>query len=79
MPAASVSGLYFAHPKANYFSLGKIQKDQVWLLVTFSDSKFELQLVISIITLVFVLFCLLDQAHNILLCVKLAKIIVQPN
>ena len=28
-PAASVSGLYFAHPEATYFSLGKIQKDQV--------------------------------------------------
>ncbi len=28
-PAASVSGLYFAHPKANYFSLGKICEDQV--------------------------------------------------
>lgn len=28
-PAASVSGLYFAHEKASYFSLGKIQKDQV--------------------------------------------------
>ena len=28
-PAASVCGLYFAHPEARYFSLGKIQKDQV--------------------------------------------------
>lgn len=28
-PAASVSGLYFAHPEASYFSLGKIGKDQV--------------------------------------------------
>ena len=28
-PAASVSGLYFAHPEATYFSLGKVQKDQV--------------------------------------------------
>ena len=25
----SVSGLYFANPQSNYFSLGKIQKDQV--------------------------------------------------
>ena len=25
----SVSGLYFANPKSTYFSLGKIQKDQV--------------------------------------------------
>ncbi|NTW70245.1 MAG: methionine synthase, partial [Chlorobiaceae bacterium] len=28
-PAASVSGLYFAHPAAKYFMLGKISKDQV--------------------------------------------------
>ena len=28
-PAASVSGLYFAHPQAKYFMLGKIGKDQV--------------------------------------------------
>ncbi|PIQ86598.1 MAG: methionine synthase [Candidatus Omnitrophica bacterium CG11_big_fil_rev_8_21_14_0_20_45_26] len=28
-PAASVSGLYFAHPQAKYFALGKIAKDQV--------------------------------------------------
>lgn len=28
-PAASVSGYYFAHPEARYFSVGKIQKDQV--------------------------------------------------
>ena len=28
-PAASVSGLYFAHPSAFYFSTGKIAKDQV--------------------------------------------------
>ncbi len=28
-PASSVSGLYFAHPKSRYFSLGKIGKDQV--------------------------------------------------
>ena len=29
VPAASVSGLYFAHPQSCYFSTGKIQKDQV--------------------------------------------------
>lgn len=29
MPTASVSGLYFAHPQAKYFGLGKIGKDQV--------------------------------------------------
>lgn len=28
-PASSVSGLYFAHPEARYFALGKIDKDQV--------------------------------------------------
>jgi 5-methyltetrahydrofolate--homocysteine methyltransferase len=28
-PAASVSGLYFSHPKAQYFALGKISQDQV--------------------------------------------------
>ena len=29
MPAASVSGLYFAHPQAKYFAVGKIDQDQV--------------------------------------------------
>jgi len=29
LPAASVSGLYFAHPEAKYFALGKIGRDQV--------------------------------------------------
>ena len=29
LPAASVSGLYFTHPKSEYFATGKIQKDQV--------------------------------------------------
>ena len=28
-PASSVSGWYFAHPQARYFSLGKIDRDQV--------------------------------------------------
>ena len=28
-PAASVCGLYFAHPEAKYFNVGKIGKDQV--------------------------------------------------
>ncbi|MCU7513637.1 MAG: methionine synthase [Ignavibacteria bacterium] len=28
-PAASVSGLYFAHPGAKYFNVGKISRDQV--------------------------------------------------
>ena len=29
VPAASVSGLYFANKKSNYFAVGKIQRDQV--------------------------------------------------
>ncbi|MBI4388125.1 MAG: methionine synthase [Candidatus Omnitrophica bacterium] len=28
-PAASVSGLYFAHPESRYFAIGKISQDQV--------------------------------------------------
>jgi len=28
-PGASVSGLYFAHPEAKYFGVGKIGRDQV--------------------------------------------------
>ena len=28
-PAASVSGIYFAHPDAQYFNVGRIGKDQV--------------------------------------------------
>ena len=30
-PAASVCGLYFAHPKSEYFSVGKLCQDQVSL------------------------------------------------
>jgi len=29
LPAASVSGWYFAHPDSRYFGLGKVEKDQV--------------------------------------------------
>ena len=29
MPASSVSGFYFAHPEAKYFSVDKIDKDQL--------------------------------------------------
>ena len=29
MPGSSVSGLYFAHPDAEYFGVGKIDRDQV--------------------------------------------------
>ena len=36
LPAASVSGLYLAHPKSHYFAVGKIQKDQVRTLRSFA-------------------------------------------
>src|SRR3712207_1741755 len=29
IPAAAVSGIYLAHPKARYFSVGRIARDQV--------------------------------------------------
>jgi 5-methyltetrahydrofolate--homocysteine methyltransferase len=29
MPASAVSGLYFAHPEARYFGVGKVLRDQV--------------------------------------------------
>ena len=29
MPAASVSGIYLAHPEARYFSIGRVGRDQV--------------------------------------------------
>ena len=29
MPPASVSGLYFGHPEARYFSVGKVDRTQV--------------------------------------------------
>ena len=29
MPAASVSGFYFAHPQSRYFAVGRIGRDQV--------------------------------------------------
>ncbi len=29
MPAASVSGIYLAHPEARYFAVGRIGRDQV--------------------------------------------------
>jgi 5-methyltetrahydrofolate--homocysteine methyltransferase len=28
-PGSSVSGLYFAHPESRYFTLGKIDREQV--------------------------------------------------
>jgi 5-methyltetrahydrofolate--homocysteine methyltransferase len=35
-PGSSISGLYFAHPDSRYFSLGKIERDQV---VDYSERK----------------------------------------
>ena len=32
-PAASVSGMYYSHPQATYFSTGKINKDQVYIII----------------------------------------------
>ena len=29
IPAPSVSGLYFGHPQARYFSVGRVGKDQI--------------------------------------------------
>ena len=29
VPTAAVSGLYFSHPDAHYFAVGKINRDQV--------------------------------------------------
>ena len=28
LPAASVSGLYFSHPQAKYFNIGRVGRDQ---------------------------------------------------
>ncbi len=28
-PAASVSGIYIAHPQARYFGIGRVDRDQV--------------------------------------------------
>jgi 5-methyltetrahydrofolate--homocysteine methyltransferase len=29
VPTAAVSGLYFGHPEARYFAVGKLGKDQI--------------------------------------------------
>ncbi|MCH8331728.1 MAG: methionine synthase, partial [Bacteroidetes bacterium] len=41
-PGASVSGFYFSHPKAKYFGLGKIGKDQVESYAKRKDMTFEI-------------------------------------
>lgn len=40
-PAASVSGLYFAHPNARYFSVDRVSKDQVKSYATRSGKDIE--------------------------------------
>jgi len=40
-PAASVSGMYFGHPEAKYFGIGKITKDQVESLAERKGMKVE--------------------------------------
>ena len=40
-PAASVSGYYFAHPKAKYFGLGKMTQDQVYDFAKRKNIKLE--------------------------------------
>jgi 5-methyltetrahydrofolate--homocysteine methyltransferase len=41
-PAASVSGYYFSHPDARYFSVGKISGEQVEDLASRSSRDFTL-------------------------------------
>jgi len=41
MPAASVSGLYFANPKSKYFMLGEIQEDQKKLYCQHKNWTFD--------------------------------------
>ena len=40
-PTAAVSGWYFAHPKAQYFAVGKIDKDQVQSYTERKDQSLE--------------------------------------
>jgi 5-methyltetrahydrofolate--homocysteine methyltransferase len=41
-PAASVSGLYFAHPQSKYFNVGKISKEQIEDYATRKNISIEL-------------------------------------
>ena len=41
LPAASVSGLYFAHPESRYFGLGKVSRGQVLDYVARRDEPLE--------------------------------------
>ena len=38
LPAAAVSGVYFAHPESRYFSVGRIGRDQ---LADYAERKSE--------------------------------------
>ncbi len=40
-PTAAVSGLYFSHPDAHYFSVGKLEKDQVTAYANRKGMKLE--------------------------------------
>ena len=42
-PAASVSAIFFAHPKAVYFSVGKICEDQVCKYINIYCGLFALE------------------------------------
>jgi 5-methyltetrahydrofolate--homocysteine methyltransferase len=37
LPASSVSGFYFSHPKSKYFNVGKVDEDQVNDMATRRD------------------------------------------
>jgi 5-methyltetrahydrofolate--homocysteine methyltransferase len=41
MPAASVSGLYFAHPQARYFTVGRLGEDQIASYARRKGQSFE--------------------------------------
>ena len=43
-PAASVCGLYFAHPEAKYFAVGKVARDQVGMISRNLGHTFSAQL-----------------------------------
>jgi len=44
LPAASVSGLYFSHPQARYFNVGKIDIEQAKSLAARKSEDLDRQL-----------------------------------
>jgi len=42
LPAASVSGLYFAHPESRYFAVDRITREQVESYAVFGEAYFDL-------------------------------------